>query len=110
MDKKLAAGSYDKPAHHVEALKEIHGHAGATLESQSKPKADGYKEHHKQTDMIQDGAPANKGPEPMLAHSQRRHPAINPHGFGHAGSQRQGPLRMSGHKHAHRLGAPRKGK
>jgi hypothetical protein len=31
----------------------------------------------------------------------------SPHGFGHSGGQKQGPLRMSGAKGAHRIGMKR---
>lgn len=32
------------------------------------------------------------------------------HGFGHGSDRRDGALRLSGHEHAHRIVAPRKGK
>lgn len=41
--------------------------------------------------------------------SMRKGVSKAPHGFGHTGSQRAGPLRMSGVKGAHRIGGRRGG-
>ncbi len=72
-----------------------------TEDSKGHGKASGKAEHHKGEGEMGDGKA-----DALHVHAFQKHPqGGSAHGYGHEGEMKMGHLRLSGSKHAHRLGA-----